>query len=251
MSTGNDVSSWRAGAGHRGPRTSNLGGLASGQQSWINNHLVYTHGYGVVSAGRATRSRTDGTPDVHASATIPPKGTLVDSFEPRIYFGGELAGLLDRRCQSPAPLRREGLDFPKQHRYRSDQHDPTPGKGRAWPCRRCGRRPSLTRRSSPTRTCFSRAAVNDASRILYVRGPEAAGSEGGRRSCRSRQRPVSRDRQTGPGAVDAGTATRPATASRTPRRTSLSFGRPKDTLSTRPRGRSGGPRARSTTSATR
>lgn len=53
-------------------------------QSWYNNTLVYTHGYGMVAAYGTERS-TDGQP-VFLESGIPSTGEL-GKFEPRIYFG--------------------------------------------------------------------------------------------------------------------------------------------------------------------
>ncbi len=53
-------------------------------QSWYNNTLVYTHGYGVVAAYGNQRS-SDGLP-VFLESGIPVTGKL-GTFQPRIYFG--------------------------------------------------------------------------------------------------------------------------------------------------------------------
>lgn len=53
-------------------------------QSWYNNVIVYTHGYGLVAAYGNQRS-VDGQP-VFLEAGIPSSGAL-GKFEPRIYFG--------------------------------------------------------------------------------------------------------------------------------------------------------------------
>ena len=58
-------------------------GLGS-SQSWYNNTLVYTHGYGVVAAYGNQRS-ADGQP-VFLQSGIPSTGKL-GTYEPRIYFG--------------------------------------------------------------------------------------------------------------------------------------------------------------------
>src|SRR5438270_3153241 len=55
-------------------RELNIGGLAPGQQSWINQHLVYTHGFGFVSASSNVVNQPDGTPQFTQS-DIPPHGT--------------------------------------------------------------------------------------------------------------------------------------------------------------------------------
>ncbi|HEU4676501.1 MAG TPA: UPF0182 family protein [Motilibacteraceae bacterium] len=65
-------------------RDIDLGGLPAGQRNWINDHLVYTHGFGFVAARGNTRE-SDGKPSFFES-NIPPSGALGD-FEPRVYFG--------------------------------------------------------------------------------------------------------------------------------------------------------------------
>jgi uncharacterized protein len=52
--------------------------------NWINNHLVYTHGFGFV-AGPGSRTDSQGKPDFLVK-DIPPTNGL-GTFEPRIYFG--------------------------------------------------------------------------------------------------------------------------------------------------------------------
>ena len=64
-------------------RELNQSGLG-GSQSWYNNTIVYTHGYGLVAAYGNQRT-ADGQP-VFAQSGIPSKGVL-GNFEPRIYFG--------------------------------------------------------------------------------------------------------------------------------------------------------------------
>jgi uncharacterized membrane protein (UPF0182 family) len=64
-------------------RELNQSGLGD-SQSWYNNVIVYTHGYGVVAAYGNQRS-ADGQP-VFLQKGIPSTGALGE-FEPRIYFG--------------------------------------------------------------------------------------------------------------------------------------------------------------------
>jgi uncharacterized protein len=59
-------------------------GLPPGQRNWVNDHTVYTHGFGVVAA-YGNRSGDDGQP-VFYQQNIPPVGPL-GAFEPRVYFG--------------------------------------------------------------------------------------------------------------------------------------------------------------------
>ena len=54
------------------------------QRNWVNDHTVYTHGYGLVTA-YGNRRTADGEPDFF-TRDIPPRGPLTP-FEPRIYFG--------------------------------------------------------------------------------------------------------------------------------------------------------------------
>lgn len=67
-----------------GARDINLGGLQSSQRNWINEHLVYTHGYGVVAA-QANTATSQGAPSF-VEQDLPPTGVL-GPFQPRIYFG--------------------------------------------------------------------------------------------------------------------------------------------------------------------
>ncbi len=64
-------------------RELNQSGLGS-SQSWVNNVIVYTHGYGVVAAFGNQRS-VDGQP-VFLQSGIPSTGQL-GTFRPQIYFG--------------------------------------------------------------------------------------------------------------------------------------------------------------------
>ncbi|GAA2198219.1 UPF0182 family protein [Sinomonas flava] len=68
-------------------RELNPQGLSPSQQSWYNNHIVYTHGYGVVAA-YGNKSTVEGKP-VFMQSGIPSTGVLGtdDSYQPRIYFG--------------------------------------------------------------------------------------------------------------------------------------------------------------------
>ncbi|WP_158886408.1 UPF0182 family protein [Amycolatopsis anabasis] len=72
-------------------------GLAENQRSWINRHLVYTHGNGFVAAPANTIDRAvqgansdGGYPVASTSDTQNPKGSGIEVTEPRIYYG-ELA----------------------------------------------------------------------------------------------------------------------------------------------------------------
>jgi hypothetical protein len=61
-----------------------LSGLPSSRQSWTNTHLVYTHGYGLVSA--PTDELPDGTP-TFIGGGLPPTDNELGITQPRIYYG--------------------------------------------------------------------------------------------------------------------------------------------------------------------
>ncbi len=88
--------------GHRdrGPRAQPRRASAQGQRTWVNDHTVYTHGFGVVAAYGNTTS-DDGQPAFYEGG-IPPVGELGD-YEPRIYFGQESP---DTTRSSARPRRR-------------------------------------------------------------------------------------------------------------------------------------------------
>ena len=65
-------------------RELDLEGVPANQRNWLNDHTVYTHGFGLVAA-YGNRRGEDGQP-VFYEQNIPPVGPLPE-FEPRIYFG--------------------------------------------------------------------------------------------------------------------------------------------------------------------
>lgn len=68
-------------------RELNPANLQTNQQGWLNQHVVYTHGYGVVAA-KGNKFTVDGKPEFLQSG-IPSNGVLGNdsTYEPRIYFG--------------------------------------------------------------------------------------------------------------------------------------------------------------------
>jgi uncharacterized membrane protein (UPF0182 family) len=61
-----------------------LNANSQSDSSWLNQRVVYTHGFGVVSA-YGNKQGNDGQP-VFMESNIPPKGILGD-YEERVYFG--------------------------------------------------------------------------------------------------------------------------------------------------------------------
>ncbi|ROR72043.1 UPF0182 family protein [Bogoriella caseilytica] len=68
-------------------RELNLQGLGPEQRTWVNDHTVYTHGFGVVAAAGNTVAG-DGRPTFFQQG-IPSVGELGE-YEPRVYFGQNL-----------------------------------------------------------------------------------------------------------------------------------------------------------------
>ena len=71
---------------HRRSRSASSTSTASrpGQRNWLNDHTIYTHGFGVVAA--YGNQRTDDGKPVFFEGDIPPTGALTIT-QPRIYFG--------------------------------------------------------------------------------------------------------------------------------------------------------------------
>jgi uncharacterized protein len=59
--------------------------LSSNAQTWVNTHLVYTHGYGVVMTP-VDALTSEGLPEFYIK-DIPPVSDYIELDQPRIYFG--------------------------------------------------------------------------------------------------------------------------------------------------------------------
>ena len=67
-----------------------LDGPPADQDNWLNRHLIYTHGFGMVAAA-GNLIDDEGRP-VFTEYNIPPRGELSDvtgEYEPRVYYGRE------------------------------------------------------------------------------------------------------------------------------------------------------------------
>jgi len=84
-----------------------MGGPPAGQGNWINSHLVYTHGFGVVAA-TANTVTSDGNPSF-VESQIPPTGQL-QLRQPRVYFGQQQNSYAI--VGGPAGGHQEELDYP-------------------------------------------------------------------------------------------------------------------------------------------
>ena len=105
-------------------RELDLAGLPDEQRNWINDHTVYTHGFGFVAAWATSRPTAAGRRS--SSSDIPPKGELGE-FEPRIYFGEESPTYSHRRRPEGAtPVE---LDFPDDAAATGSRNTTYQGKG--------------------------------------------------------------------------------------------------------------------------
>ena len=66
-------------------RELDLNGLPAGQRNWVNDHTVYTHGFGVVAAYGNQRERR--RPARLLSSRTSRRWARSGTYEPRIYFG--------------------------------------------------------------------------------------------------------------------------------------------------------------------
>lgn len=88
-------------------RELNLDGLGAESRNWVNDHTVFTHGFGVVAA-YGNRTTVDGQPSFFEGG-IPSRGELGE-YEPRIYFGRTLPDY--SIVGAPAGTAPWELDFP-------------------------------------------------------------------------------------------------------------------------------------------
>ena len=147
-------------------RELNQSGLGS-SQSWYNNVIVYTHGYGLVAAYGNQRS-ADGQP-VFLQAGIPSSGAL-GKYEPRIYFGEKSPEY--SIVGAPKGATERELDYPASSKNTSeDQQTMTTFSGNGGPkLDNIFARLSYAIKFQSEQILLS-DAVTDSSQILYDRSP--------------------------------------------------------------------------------
>jgi uncharacterized protein len=136
-------------------------GPPSGQNNWINSHLVYTHGYGFVAAP-GNQVDAQGAPDF-TEKDIPPTGALGIK-EPRIYFG--------ERASTYSIVGGAGnreLDYPDDKSKTGQHNNSYAGKGGV-PVGSFTNRLMYALRFKEKNLLLS-GAINSDSRILYNRAP--------------------------------------------------------------------------------
>ena len=105
-------------------REVSLSGLADSQRNWFNDHMVFTHGYGVVAAADNS-ARNDGSPNFIES-DIPPVGKL-DIKQPRVYFGERSPAY--SIVGSPKGGEPRELDYPDDKSANGQANNTYTGKG--------------------------------------------------------------------------------------------------------------------------
>ncbi|MEU8174162.1 UPF0182 family protein [Microbispora hainanensis] len=95
-----------------------IGRPPEGQRNWINDHLVYTHGFGFVAAP-GNKVDSSGLPEF-SERDIPPVGDLGD-YEPRVYFGENSPDY--SIVGGPNSARPIELDYPQQGQAGADQNN--------------------------------------------------------------------------------------------------------------------------------
>ncbi|MCZ7527418.1 MAG: UPF0182 family protein [Acidimicrobiia bacterium] len=125
-------------------------------QSWVNRHLVYTHGFGAV-VSPANAADRDGFPE-YLLSDIPPQGEL--SLErPQVYFGEELGGY------ALVGAGQDEFDFPREDKTSAfTRYDGEGGVGMSGWLRRA----AFALRFADINPLIS-SQVQGGTRILYLR----------------------------------------------------------------------------------
>lgn len=146
-------------------RELNQAGLGD-SQTWYNNTVVYTHGYGLVAAYGNQRS-SDGQP-VFLESGIPSVGSL-GQFEPRVYFGEQSPQYsIVGAAKGASPVE---LDYPSSGTT-SDQNATTTFSGNGGPVLDNVFKKLIYAIKFQSEQIFLSNAVTDKSQILYDRNPK-------------------------------------------------------------------------------
>jgi uncharacterized membrane protein (UPF0182 family) len=147
-----------------GVRELDLNNAPTGQRNWYNDHIVYTHGFGVVAAYGNQRA-TDGKP-VFFQSGIPSTGSL-GNYEPRVYFGEQSPDY--SIVGAPAAAAPRELDFPDDKNRTGQQNNTYDGNGGVKIGSTFNR--LLYAIKFREQNILLSDAVNSDSRILYDRNP--------------------------------------------------------------------------------
>ncbi len=152
-------------------RELDLKGLNADQKNWVNEHTVYTHGYGVVAA-YGNQIGEDGRPAFYEGG-IPSVGALTElspeGYEPRIYFSPKAPTY--SIVGSPEGTEPRELDYPTDEgsgqvytKFPTDKVNVGPSLGNFW------NQLLYSIKFQSEQIVFSKL-VNEESQIIYVRDP--------------------------------------------------------------------------------
>ena len=141
-----------------------LEGLPPEQRNWINDHTVYTHGFGFVAA---PGNELEGGRPNFVSSDIPPVGKLGE-FEPRVYFGQESPTY--SIVGAPKGSVPNELDYPDDTATSGQRNNTYQGKGGV-PIGSLWHQLLFAMKYQQTNILLS-GQVNSASKILYIRDPK-------------------------------------------------------------------------------
>ena len=137
---------------------------AQPNRNWINDHLTYTHGFGLVAA-RGNGREANGEP-TFVERDIPPTGVLGE-FEPRIYFGETSPPYSIVGAPQGAPERE--VDFPDDNAPNGARNNTYRGSGGV-PVGSPLNRLLYAVKFQEEQILLS-GLINGQSKVLYVRSP--------------------------------------------------------------------------------
>ena len=106
-------------------RELNLAGVPEEQRNWLNDHTVYTHGFGFIGAYGNKRT-TEGDPQFFSSG-FSTKGPMGMDYEPRIYFGEQSPSY--SIVGAPEGAKPREFDFPDDKGEGGQANNTFDGKG--------------------------------------------------------------------------------------------------------------------------
>jgi uncharacterized membrane protein (UPF0182 family) len=142
-------------------RELNMAGIPTAQRNWVNEHIVYTHGFGFVGA-YDNQALSDGSPN-YFEKNIPPTG-LLNIQEPRVYFGEQSPTY--SIVGAPKGTKPVELDYPLRSGQQNNTYEGTGGVALSNALTRV----AFALRLSDLNILLS-SSVNSDSRLLNVREP--------------------------------------------------------------------------------
>ena len=147
-----------------GAREINLDSVPPESRNWINDHFLYTHGFGLVAA-RGNAVEKDGSPS-YVSKDIPPT-SQIGAYEPRVYFGEESPDYSIVGSKTGTPPREFDREDPGQPN--GQVSNTYTGKGGV-PIGSFARKMLYAVKFREQKILLS-SELNSASKVLYIRDP--------------------------------------------------------------------------------